>query len=371
MYGQLSLLFGAARTLTVVSDGNLELIVLPATDFYSMKLDGVFKAQLARHMGVIKATGAFAGFSDEELLKLASTATMRSYAKGTTLVQQGDVPSALYVLTRGVVRAVKDTNILGDLDRQLAEAGTQLEALHAGGTYHASMRHGAKLAFPGHGEVAGQQSTTGFEASPTEVAAAAGRPVSDLTAHESAAELRSTLQPSAVQVQAAQLTAHMDALRQRRVDVLQSVRQHTATLKDGLRAPQKGGKQPSGSARSAGVVSSGSAHGRLHEGEDRTNSTNILKRRVLLERALPPFMFGELAILSPWKSLEPGSIIADTYVEVLVVDKGSLPHHYMSRARLDVVRSKSIQWPREDMVLLQRYLEQSQWSQYKAQLLSN
>jgi len=377
IYGHLSLLFGASRTLTVMSDGSLELIVLPAADFYSMKLDGVFKAQLTRYMGVIKSTGAFTGFSDEELLKLASTATLRSYAKGTVLVRQGDVPSALYVLTRGVVRAVKDTNVLGDLDRQVHEAETQLKGLEMGGTYHASMRHGAKLDFRPAGsapvaiptEDTTQLARGGVDPATTLEATR----LRELTDHETGVELRNELTPSAVQLQVSQLHKRIEALKERRKQVLSSVRRHTAVHQGELSSGtlRKGGRGefPGASARSRQSTLPAEQHAGMGATEN-ADPNRILKRRVLLEWALPPFMFGELAVLSPWKSLEPGSIIADTYVEVLVVDKGSLPHHYMSRARLDVVRSKAIQWPKEDTVLLQRYLQQSQWSQYKSQILA-
>ncbi len=380
IYGHLSLLFGASRTLTVMSDGSLELIVLPAADFYSMKLDGVFKKQLTQYMDVIKSTGAFTGFSNEELLKLASTATLRSYAKGTVLVRQGDVPSALYVLTRGVVRAVKDTNVLGDIDRQIEEAETELRGLQTGGTYHASMRRGAKLAFPSEDSSTSAEGAQHMHPEP-HAGNTAEEPTSvtvdvhgglGLTDHETGPELRDTLVPSAVQRQVAQLGIRIKELKTKRTQVISSVKRHTAVHRGEL-ARSKSRTQMSDRDATAGTISGRSEPSVLSAEPGATNDSDanhILKRRVLLERALPPFMFGELAVLSPWKSLEPGSIIADTYVEVLVVDKGSLPHHYMSRARLEVVRSKAIQWPREDTVLLQRYLEQSQWSQYKSQILS-
>ena len=280
-----------------------------------MRLDRVFNQHLSDTVAIFRSTGAFDSFSDEELQKLASTATLRAFAKGSTVLRQGALPSSLCVLTRGILRVTKDTNVISDLQRLMEEAQARIKSLLQGATFHSSMRHGAKLAFaqaqPDGGTVASVLHETSDGAQPA-----------DASHHVAAPELKEALLPTAVQAEVAQLRERVQQLQERQ---------------ESLR------KEFAGSAE----------------------RESMLRRSVMLERALPPFLFGEAAVLEPWSGLEPGNVIADTYVEVLQVSRSALPHHYFNRERREALKAKAMQWPRDDTVLLQRFLHQQEWQQYK------
>jgi CRP-like cAMP-binding protein len=128
LYGHLSILFGEARTMTVVvRSTTADVIVLPRVAFFRLGLDAAFIEDLEYRRDILRRTGAFVGFDEDTLLRLCCAAKYRSCPKGTVIIRQGDVPRELCVLTKGVVHAFKAADALADLAEKMRGIAEEMQ----------------------------------------------------------------------------------------------------------------------------------------------------------------------------------------------------------------------------------------------------
>lgn len=90
---------------------------------------------------------------------------------------------------------------------------------------------------------------------------------------------------------------------------------------------------------------------------------------MLVCKLFPPSVFGEMALLDPWNGKNPGTIVADTHVEVLSIGKTQFNMALATAAFLDRVRRRSVYYPPERDVLSMA-TEEVKWVSYKKRLIS-
>mmetsp|Transcript_5613 Transcript_5613/g.20092 ORF Transcript_5613/g.20092 Transcript_5613/m.20092 type:complete len:104 (-) Transcript_5613:71-382(-) len=76
-----------------------------------------------------------------------------------------------------------------------------------------------------------------------------------------------------------------------------------------------------------------------------------------------------MALLDPWNGKNPGTIVADTHVEVLSIGKTQFNMALASAAFLDNVRRRSVYYPPERDVLSMA-TQDTKWGSYKKDLIA-
>lgn len=87
----------------------------------------------------------------------------------------------------------------------------------------------------------------------------------------------------------------------------------------------------------------------MDEGELATK--NYLEFEVQVEALFPISVFGELAILDPWEGHSEGTVMAETFCEVLVINKNQIDHRALLRPLLTEIKSKATHYPDDTTVL--------------------
>lgn len=87
----------------------------------------------------------------------------------------------------------------------------------------------------------------------------------------------------------------------------------------------------------------------------RTAIGNVLRevreqRKAEVAKLFPPAIFGEQTVLNPYDGFAPASIIADTWVELLGVNKQQLNQFTFSRENIEDVRKKAMVQPNTSKV---------------------
>lgn len=113
-------------------------------------MDRAFIALLEAKAEALRRTGAFPEdlWPEPDLLRLAAAAKVKTVRAGEELVRQRGLPTALFVLLRGLCTVYKASDELSSLNHALREAREQLDSLSYVYSYHHSMRGGSKLPLP-------------------------------------------------------------------------------------------------------------------------------------------------------------------------------------------------------------------------------
>jgi len=390
-FGHLSLLFGEARTLTViVKSPTVELLMLPRTAFFRLGLDDAFITDLERRRDVLARTGAFDSWTEPDLLKLCCAAKYRQCRKHTTLIKQGDIPREFIVLTKGIVHVFKASDALADVDLRMKTLHEELASIRQLFTYHHSMRkragavavvapeplsdteEGSKGAprpssRSGGGEGGGDRvaamgrlvgrgstaaSTLAAALRAVRAAGGGGGGAGDGEAGEAGGEegmrLASGTKYRAPAVAALPMTFVEEYGRELEAKLVALGKQRQAVLKAMGREGGGGGVSGGGGGGGGGGgVSSATQQFRVH-----------------VESLYPPCILSPLAITDPWHGFEPGDCVAETYVELLVVSKTQIDHRMFSKAQLADIQSRAPRFPR-DGVVVDRFRADAEWHRFQ------
>lgn len=146
-FGQLSLLFNTRRGVSVVSKGSSELLSLTRRACDKLGLRDVFVDDMEAKAAVFRRSGAFVRFEDERLRFLAALAQPMSVPPGTVLIKQGQQPTQLFILKRGICVVEKTHDVLADVEVRIAEIQHELELLGTYYVYHRDMRRKRRVSF--------------------------------------------------------------------------------------------------------------------------------------------------------------------------------------------------------------------------------
>ena len=68
----------------------------------------------------------------------------------------------------------------------------------------------------------------------------------------------------------------------------------------------------------------------------RAETRDAVRKQTEICKLYPPAMAGELSLLDPWNGVEQATVVADTYVEMLVLNKKQIDHRKFSKH--DIIR---------------------------------
>ena len=149
------------------SRSGAEILFVDRQDFFAIRMDRAFISLLEAKAEALRRSGAFPPelWPEPDLLRLASAAKVRTARAGEELVKQRGLPTALFVILRGLCTIYKASDELSSLNHALREAREQLDSLSYVYSYHHSMRGGSKLPLPA-GVRAMLRQETGMEVPP-------------------------------------------------------------------------------------------------------------------------------------------------------------------------------------------------------------
>ena len=167
-FGEIGLLRGGVRQVSVISREPAELLWINDAEFYvrdvtqsalvlvglcecgcedgcwlvsqELGLAEYFSKQLDSKRLMLERVGIFGSLTPAEMDYIASVAQPLHVDRGTVLQQQGSVPDALYILTRGICKVMKAPNDEASLEARLKEVRLEISHLVASDVYHHSMR---------------------------------------------------------------------------------------------------------------------------------------------------------------------------------------------------------------------------------------
>lgn len=107
-FGELALMYGAPRNATVVSaEDNCCLWALDRVTFRRILMDGAFRKR-RMYEGFLKEVPLLEGLDSYERNKVADALESVTYPKGATIIHEGDVGDAFYLLEEGDAAAYKE-----------------------------------------------------------------------------------------------------------------------------------------------------------------------------------------------------------------------------------------------------------------------
>jgi len=99
-FGELSLIYGAVRSATIVTSEPTELIVLDKIT-YDQIVKGVHVDQIHNTIEFLKHFPVFQDMSPDLMTKLATKAIYKKYPTNTVIIRQGDEPFSVYFIKSG------------------------------------------------------------------------------------------------------------------------------------------------------------------------------------------------------------------------------------------------------------------------------
>lgn len=366
-FGQLSILFNTKRGASVVAKVSSEVLGLSEKAFTELGLREVFLSELKDKEEVLRRSGIFEGMDPQQLRKLASIALPRTCKKGTVLVAQGDPPKSLFFLRRGICTVHKRHDVLADLELRITEVMRELQKVRHYYVYHHELRKG-RLDFSGG---AGESKDAAVDE-----AAAGGAGGHHMAKHKWSASSSSAVsldklgskgssgavgarsgggirlsKPTEVLVGAAAeaLSPEASAGMAKRL-ALEKELDQLRTKKERVVAARVGMHQTD--------------IGRVFKAQRKSEEA----WQALVATLYPPAIFGEQAILNPEEGFAQGSVIADTYVELLVLHKRQIDASVLPKNVRDLVREKSVRFPSNHEVYLTAQKEKH-WDKFRAKLM--
>ena len=94
-----------------------------------------------------------------------------------------------------------------------------------------------------------------------------------------------------------------------------------------------------------------------------------MRKQTEICKLYPPAMAGELSLLDPWNGVEQSTVVADTYVEMLVLNKKQIDHRKFSKKDIIRVKTKSIAYPTSSIVV-GKFDAEEKWDGFKNGLVN-
>ena len=389
-FGQLSLLFNTRRGVSVVSKGASELLCLSRRACDKLGLRQVFIDDMEAKATMFRRCGAFQRFEPDRLRFLAALAQPRSVAPGTVLIRQGQQPSHLYasegcvrgcvalwlcgcragtdshrcmcvhavphhsyILKRGVCVVEKAHDVLADVEVRIAEIQRELEMLGTYYVYHRDMRRRPRLTIKEGSDEEGE----GGDGTPATATPSPKGKLSSIFRRGHNARM-SQLEGPARDRDHARGRGKQDE-DQEEAFTTQGVSKRAALYKELGEMMAKRDKvleardafkqyvhprQAASACVPGDVVNTCDAWYSTVLGEIGTQYRRH-KRKAEVAKLFPPAIFGEETIINPYDGFASASIIADTWVELLCVNKQQLNQFSFSRENIEDVRKKALVQP--------------------------
>lgn len=117
-----------------------ELLLIPAATFNSL-LRGVVLRQFWSRVQLLKGSGIFKEWPFDDIARLARLAFLRGYDDERVILRQGDKPSWLFIVSKGVCRVERAPHNTVRLGRDLQDTIRQLEHIQTQYSFHHRLRH--------------------------------------------------------------------------------------------------------------------------------------------------------------------------------------------------------------------------------------
>jgi CRP-like cAMP-binding protein len=112
-FGELSLIYGTARSATIISVTNSAMIKIDKISFDSYVKD-IFENQMKDQIDFMKICPIFHRITKETLIKLAITTERKKYNKDQVITRYKFKSDYVYIIRRGTVRVVKPIDFIKD-----------------------------------------------------------------------------------------------------------------------------------------------------------------------------------------------------------------------------------------------------------------
>ena len=127
-----------------------EILFIPP-EYFLQYLVPAARSELMRRLETIRACRIFSGWAPRSHIQLARMGTMLYYRAGDLILDQGDVPNFIYIVTKGMCKAYKKPNKIDILIRNLNALKQKALDHDCKYNFHHRLRRTMVLANPGHG----------------------------------------------------------------------------------------------------------------------------------------------------------------------------------------------------------------------------
>ena len=117
-----------------------ELLLLQESDFQRLLYEYAL-ADFQRRLEIIRASCVFPTWRHEDLIRLARMGRVQTFRSGELILTQGDQPSFIYLIMKGMCKSYKRPNKTEILDKKLTEAREKAERHDLKYTFQANLRH--------------------------------------------------------------------------------------------------------------------------------------------------------------------------------------------------------------------------------------
>lgn len=331
--------------LTYNMQSMCEMLMLGDRDFERILMTHALD-EMRRRLEAVRSCKVFSQWNNHNHIRLARMGIVKSFREGERILEQGNKPSYLYIILKGLCTVHKRPNRTEMLYQKLAIAKEKAERHDTKYVFHHKLCHELRPAESENHKLNTTMNTTLTSAVNTATSSFASDTGSDNNTSMTKSKFKGNLAPNTtehyhqtdsefIRHQLAEEIAKLESLIQK------------AMIQDAKDMQEE-------------------EELRNHRQDTVLNNPKVCEIITLQW----PNIFGEACVIDPDNGVSRGSITADTYCEVLLLHKTQIQTFKVDDNLIDRVKLKAVHYPGDPHIVVSLYRKQ-EWKHYKELMMAD